>query len=265
MKLFNQKKDRWPMPKFDENDQPHFLFIITPPYSGSTAISELLNTSHRTMILEKRGEGQFLVPGLCEMDRWNPEKEVNYSSVKATWLSTYQRVNRLTQNIDVAIEKSPPNMMRIEKLSSQFRDCSYIANNRDPYAKCASILYRNHDAERLSTYKRKEVLHVIAKKWVMRSEKIKELISTLSAPLLTYEQFCNNPSALIDILNISEGVSDSINPSANVKVKDYKSQPISNQNERQISRLTDEEIEHINETLSSHSELLEYFGYQLMR
>jgi hypothetical protein len=265
MKSFNQNQDRWPSPKFDENDQPHFLFIITPPYSGSTALSELLNTSHRTMILQARGEGQWLVPGLCEKDRWNSEKEVNYLSVKATWLSAYQQVNRLTQNVDVVIEKSPPNMMRMEQLASQFRDYSFIANNRDPYANCASILYRRHDADDLSPHKRKEVLYTLSKGWVMRSEKIKELISSLSAPLLTYEEFCSNPSSVLDILNTPRGVSDTINPGAEVKVKDYKPQPVSSQNERQISKLTDEEIEHISESLSLNSELLDYFGYQLLR
>ena len=265
MRFFHEKRDRWPSPKFDENDQPHFLFIITPPYSGSTALSELLNTSYRTMILHPKGEGQWLVPGLCEKDRWDPQKEVNYQSVKATWLSTYQRVSRLTQNVDVVIEKSPPNMMRMEQLSSQFRDCSYIANNRDPYANCASILYRHHDADNLSTHERKEALYSLAKGWILRSEKIRYLTSILSAPLLTYEEFCSNPSSVVKLLNTPKGVSESINPNASVKVKDYKPQPISNQNERQITKLNDEEIEHVSESLKSNSELLEYFGYQLLR
>jgi len=142
MKFFRKNQEKWPSPKFDENDQPHFLFIITPPFSGSTALSELLSTSHRTMILQPRGEGQWLVPGLSEKDRWSPDKEVNYLSVKATWLSTYQQVKRLTQNIDVVIEKSPPNMMRIEQLSSQFRDYSFLVNNRDPYANQQLSLFR---------------------------------------------------------------------------------------------------------------------------
>ncbi|KAF3983675.1 MAG: sulfotransferase family protein [Methylococcales symbiont of Hymedesmia sp. n. MRB-2018] len=262
---FFKKNNRWPSPKFNENDQPHFLFIITPPNSGSTALSELLNTSHRTMILQPEGEGQWLVPGLCEKNRWSPDKEVNYLSVKSTWLSTYQQVNRLTQNIDVAIEKSPPNMMRIHQLSSQFRDYSFIANNRDPYANCASILYRYRDAENLSPDKRKKILNNSAKKWIMRSAKIKELMSSLNAPLLTYEEFCRNPSSVIKILNLPNGVSESINPDANVRVKDYKSQCISNQNERQISNLTDEEIEHISASLKLNNQLLEFFSYQLLR
>lgn len=260
-----KKKEKWPSPKFDENDQPHFLFIITPPYSGSTALSELLNTSHRTMLLHPRGEGQWLVPGLCEGGRWNPDKEVNYLSVKATWLSTYQKVNRLTKNVDVVIEKSPPNIMRMEKLSSQFRDYSFLANNRDPYANCSSILYRNHDAKNLSPNKRKEILGNIAKQWIKRSFRIKELMHSLNSPLLTYEEFCSNPSSVINFLNTPSGVSESINPEGMVKVKDYNPQPISNQNERQISKLTAEEVEHISTILKTNSKLLEFFGYQLLR
>ena len=67
------------------------------------------------------------------------------------------------------------------------------------------------------------------------------------------------------MLSLPNDVSESINPAANVKVKDYNPQPISNQNERQISMLADEEIEHISESLKSNTELLEYFGYQLLR
>ena len=264
MKFFNKEQDRWPSPEFDENDQPHFLFIITPPYSGSTALSELINTSYRTMILQPSGEGQWLVPGLCEKDRWDSKKEVNYQSVKATWLSTYQRVNRLTKNIDVVIEKSPPNMMRMEQISSQFRDFSFIVNNRDPYAYCASILYRHHDADNLSPGKRKDILDSHSQRWIIRGQQIKELIARLNAPLLTYERFCMNPSLVLDVLNTPKGVSESINTNATVQVKDYESQPISNQNERQISKLNDEEIEHVSESLKSSSELLEYFGYKLL-
>lgn len=217
------------------------------------------------MILHPKGEGQWLVPGLCEKDRWNSEKEVNYLSVKATWLNMYQKVKRLTQNIDVVIEKSPPNMMRIKQLSSQFHNCSFIAYNRNPYANCASILYRNHDADSLSSEKRKKVLNRLAKDWITRGVKIQDLISNLNAPLLTYEEFCRNPSSVISKLNTPYGVSKSINLFANVKVKDYASQPISNQNEQQISKLTDMEIEHISESLKPSQELLAYFGYQLLR
>lgn len=109
------------------------------------------------------------------------------------------------------------------------------------------------------------MLNGLVKAWIMRSLKIQEPMESLKAPLLTYEDFCRNPSSIINKLNTPSGVSNSINPDANVKVKDYPPQPIINQNERQISKLADNEIEHISMLLKSNSELVEYFGYQLLR
>jgi len=258
----SQPNSKWPVPKFDESNQPHFLFIITPPHAGSTALTKLLNSSHRTMILQERGEGQWLVPGLCEKGRWKPDKEVNYASVKAVWLSTFQRIQRLTQHVDVVIEKSPPNMMRIEKLSSQFQDYSFLANNRDPYANCASILYHQPDAESLGSEKRIGILINLAERWLMRSQRLRNLVEELSIPLITYEEFCQNPSSILSKLQLPDGVSDTINPKVKVKVKDNKVQEISNHNQRQISKLTDKEIEHISNVLKRNEELLVFFGYQ---
>jgi hypothetical protein len=216
------------------------------------------------MLLQTRGEGQWLIPGLCEEDRWDQEKEVAYPSVKAVWLNTFQRANRQAPSIDVVIEKSPPNMMRMERLSSQFRDVSFIANNRDPYAQCASALY-HHDISNASADLRATVLREWAGRWIMSSSRIKQLASQLSIPLLTYEDFCQTPSAVLDILDLPDGVSKSIDPHSKVRVKKYDVQAISDQNARQISNLTPEEIALIGNILEPNGKLLEYFGYGLMR
>ena len=259
--LEKTKIERWPLPAYQENNEPHFLFIITPPFSGSTALSELINTSHRTMLLQERGEGQWLIPGLCENDRWASEKEIEYQSIKAVWLHTFQKIQRLTQNIDVVIEKSPPNLVRIEKIANQFSNYSFLANNRNPYANCASILYRNHDAENLDSKQRIEILSNLIKKWLSRSEELKNLIIKHNIPLLTYEDFCEKPSNILNKLNLPNGVKETINPNAEIKVKDYKIQKISNQNKRQISKLTTIEISHISSILKDHRKVLEFFGY----
>ena len=256
--------DKWPRPQYDENNQPHFLFIITPPFSGSTALSELLNTSHRTMILQERGEGQWLIPGLSENDRWDPNKEIDYLSVKAVWLNKFQEIQKLTQNIDVVIEKSPPNIMRIENISRQFKNYSFIANNRDPYANCASILYRNHNVKQLKPEERIDIVKKLARNWLMRSDKIQELVLHLDIPLLTYEDFCKNPESILDNLKLPDGVAQSINFQAEVKVKDYEKQGIVNQNERQIAKLTDEDINNISDILKSNEKLLDFFGYEIL-
>lgn len=259
-----QERKKWPLLKFDQYDEPHFLFIISPPYSGSTALAKIINTSHNSMTLTPKGEGQWLVPGLCAKDRWMSEKKVNYQSVKSVWLNKYQSINHLIQNIDVVVEKSPPNMMRLEELASHFKKHSFLANNRDPFANCASMLYRNYNPENLTTIERKNILCKLAEKWILRSLKIKSLIESLNIPLLTYENLCDNPSAVKGLLNLPNGVTDSINPNIPIKVKDYEPQPISNHNERQIAKLTHEEIEQINKVLATDTPLLNFFGYQLL-
>ena len=133
-------------------------------------------------------------------------------------------------------------MMRIMKLSSHFKSFSFIAINRDPYANCASILYRHHDAENIESEQRLTELSIIAKDWINRSLVINELVTTHEIPLITYEEFCNKPETLIMELNLPQGVVDTIDVNAVIKVKDYEPQRVINQNDRQISKLTGKEI-----------------------
>jgi hypothetical protein len=256
---------QWPTPEYDEDDQPHFLFIVTPPFSGSTALSELINSSPRTMLLQARGEGQWLVPGMCEADRWKPDKHINYESVKAVWLKRYQEAKQRDEDIEVVIEKSPPNMVRIEKLSSEFRNFSLLASNRNPYANCSSILYRNHPADALSTEKRQGILKSIAESWLARGRKIEGLMRKLDMPLITYERFCDDPSLIKTKLRLPKAVTETIDPLATVKVKDYPVQPIANQNDRQIAKLSDAELASISTKLEPHDNLLAFFGYNILQ
>jgi len=233
--------------------------------SGSTAIAEVLNSSAHTTLLQQRGEGQWLVPGLCADDRWSSEMFVDYASVKAVWLSTFALLQDAAPQLEVVIEKSPPNMVRIEQLAAQFRSVSFLANNRDPYANCASILYRNYAADKPGAAERIHVLTRLAHEWVLRSEKIRELVLKLNIPLLTYEKFCEYPASILQALTLPQGVAASIDTSATVKVKvkDYPVQGIANQNERQLALLSSSELATIGKGLQAHSELLEFFGYPL--
>jgi hypothetical protein len=250
----------WPRPEYNNDIEPHFIFIITPPYSGSTALCQLLNTSHRSMLLHPKGEGQWLVPGLHKA-RWRTDLDIDYESVRAVWLNTFQTVQASTKTVDVVIEKSPPNMIRMEALSSQFSSCSFIANNRDPYANCASILYRHHNADALDTDKRISILQKLAADWQFRSRLIRQLVEEKNIPVVTYETFCNDPTTAINALDIADDFKTSINPKAEVQVKDYQQQPVANQNERQISALTVQEIEAISSVMSEDDPLMEFFGY----
>ena len=82
----------WPLPALPESAQPHVLFLVTPPFSGSTAIAELLRSSPFVTFLEERAEGQWLVPGLAEDHRWDADMAVDYASVQVTWLQRWQQL-----------------------------------------------------------------------------------------------------------------------------------------------------------------------------
>lgn len=256
------QKEPWPKPDFNENQQPHFLFLLTPPYSGSTAIAKLLNSACGTMLLHESGEGQWLVPGMCQDDRWDQSKQLDYQSIRATWLSQYQKTNELVGNIEVVIEKSPPNILRIKDISALFYDYSLLANNRNPYASCASILYRKHPVAKLSPDQRIQTLLQIAQRWTNRSRALKSLIEDLRIPFVSYESFCSSPQNLIDALRIPAQIVETIDTTSKVNVKDYDAQPITNQNTRQLSNLTSNEIGELKSYFSSHSELLGFFGYE---
>lgn len=216
------------------------------------------------MILHPKGEGQWLIPELCDNDRWDDQKKIDFKSVKAVWLNQYQRINRLTQNIEVVIEKSPPNMVRIEALAAQFLSTSFIANNRNPYASCASRLYRRHDTKELTPEERKAILMGFTRDWINRSTWLQALVLKLGISLVTYEEFCDSPSTLTTALPLPPEVVKTINYNALVSVKDYQPQKITNQNHRQISNLSNDDIDTMNIALQKSQALMSFFGYALI-
>ena len=256
---------RWPLPPYDAEDQPIFFFIVTPPYSGSTAMAKLLNTGERTDFLQKEAEGQWLVPGLCESDRWRQNKPVNYESVKAVWLNRFQENSgKSGQRPDVIIEKSPPNMMRLRALSEQFNSVAYLATNRNPFANCASILRRQHADTALDPKRRAKLLENLAENWLTRSRQIKAILDLLDCPFISYEEFCKNPWTILSKLELPAHVIEQIDCAATIEVKDYWPQKISNQNARQIAQLDSLDLQVIFDVLQTDQELVRFFGYDLV-
>jgi hypothetical protein len=264
MNHMTPESQSWPMPGYQPDVQPHFLFILTPPYAGSTALAELINSSPRTMFLEPRAEGQWLVPGMCTPGRWDAQHPMNYASIRAVWLQRYQWVRALVgRSVDVVVEKSPPNMLRMTALMALFERVSLLASNRDPYANCASILYRNHPAETLSEAQRLDVLRGLAQSWLFRSQQIQAVLQRHAAVLITHEQFCADPGFWVQKIPLPAEVVQSINPHALLKVKDYPEAPLQCFNAEQTARLKPAEIACISQVLAEHADLLAYYGYAL--
>jgi hypothetical protein len=252
----------WPYPPyFPLQKEPQFVFIFTPPYSGSTALAKVLNSAPASMALTADCEGQWLVPGLCKADRWDPKMPVDWESVRLTWLSRVRMVNDLTGKANIVIEKSPPNLVRHKQLLETFTNHEIIVFNRNPFANCASILYRNYCTESMSENDRLATMESLARHWVARSNYSKAIINSQGPLVFTYEQFCAAPAGIADaVVNKIPGL-QGINPEVKICVKDYAPQQITNLNTIQISKLTSREIQAIGTILKDHETLLNEFQY----
>ncbi len=72
--------NRWPRLPYNHVDEPHFVFILTLPYAGSTIIAKYLATSPNIGLLRKNGEGQQLVPGIAR--NWNANATFDGESIR---------------------------------------------------------------------------------------------------------------------------------------------------------------------------------------
>ena len=81
---------------------------------------------------------------------------------------------------------------------------------------------------------------------------------------MDYEKFCQNTNLLQDLIDNSKFSGHiTLDFKSNVKVKDYKAQPIHDFNSKQIARLTNSDIKVITSSLRNSDELLSSFGYSL--
>lgn len=240
---------------------PTFLFVFTLPYSGSTALAQVLSSAPGSMLLHPTGEGQALIRGLRGEERWSPDKPVNWESVRAVWTHRIHTVAEEDGPVKLVVEKSPPNMVRAAGLLQLFPKHQIIATNRNPYAFCASSMYRSHDTDSLSEEERSQVLRSLAARWISCSRQIKDIVETHAPLFFTYEEFCDDVAATlaraVERIPALEGAS----ADARVEVKDYTARPISNQNQRQVALLSEKDRAVIGKVLRSEEALLSFFGY----
>ena len=262
--LYFNTDHEWPKPPVPRRSEPFFLFIITPPYSGSTVLAQALNSSPSSTFLQRRAEGQWLVPGMCRVpDAWERNAYMDWDSIRAVWLQRAKLIQEAVQNVEVIIEKSPPNLLRIDKLTEVFPNNAVVAFNRDPYANCSSRLFRRHKPELKTEEETIEIVKLLASEWIDRSLWVKKWISELNLIFSTYENFCENPDFFLNEIICLVPQLKEVNSKKGFKIKDYSLAQISNQNIRQISRLSRGQIKAISEVLENEQNLLEFFGYNI--
>lgn len=233
-----------------ENTRIH-LFILSPPFCGSTLLWKLISTSRNVSALPD--EGQFLPEArpLMRGNSVNPEKHIPWSAVEIIW----RRYWDLSKPI--LLEKSPPNVMRADQIEEHFENAAFIAMMRDPYAFCEGHHRRLGKGVKFA-----------ADRWCQFAQMQRRNIQERSRILyFTYEELTEDTGGVaqqvIDFLPELK----SIDIDRTFKLKSIggrRARPISNLNESKIKHLSRREIHSISTILGSHEELVNSFGYEIL-
>jgi len=241
--LFNNKKHK-------------YLFILSPPFCGSTLLNEIISTSRKVSCNNNIGtrEGQTL-PKVKDImftkERWNSNLELPWEKIKNIW-KKYWDLSK-----PILLEKSVPNILRVKEIKNTFLPASFICIVRNPYAQCEGIMRRNNiSAEEAAKF---SIHCLMYQKNNIENEK--ELL------FFTYEELCDNTEKIINkIKNFLPELND-INIKRKFSAHNFKGKRkmrITNLNNEKIKKLTIEDITIINNIFSKNKELLEYFNYSII-
>jgi hypothetical protein len=232
-----------------------YLFILSPPFCGSTLLNELISTSTNvsTNNMLYTREGQRL-PGVMEVmyENWDENAELDWAYIKRKW--------RLHWDVTkpVLLEKSPPNIIRAKIFERHFAPAYFIVSNRDPYAFCESLM-RNSPQNRVPEVAARFAIRCLKH----QKSNIEELGNVLS---ISYEELTNDPSIvkekivafLPELAGIDTSRTFTAHNHLSMKMK------ITNLNDAKIKKLGRETLNRINSVFYEHADVLAHFNYEII-
>ncbi len=122
--------------------EPTYVFVLSPPYCGSTLMHQLLCTSPAVSPNNIFGtrEGQALPEVRALIDyrkRWEPDYTYPWPKIKEIWTAHWAHHKPLL------LDKSPPNLIRTQAIVQHFSPARFICVTRDPRAHVESLMRRN--------------------------------------------------------------------------------------------------------------------------
>lgn len=228
-----------------------YLFVLCPPFSGSTVLWRLLATSPHVSALPD--EGQFLesVEPLMRRRKGKGDRPRDWVLIKQKW----EQVWDLSKH--VLVEKSPPNLVRAFEIQKHFSPCRFVSMIRNPYAFCEG----NHRRRGLG-------MEYAAGRWLFYAAHQRKNIEGLEHVLhFTYEQFTEDSKSICERILEFLPELERIDSEGTFKARSIHGRgdrPIENLNTLKINQLSAREISRINRVLDEQAPLLEYFGYDLI-
>ncbi len=234
----------WPRRRTDRIHHP-FLFLLTPPGAGSTAIARHVAERADVAGLTPSFEGQRLVRGLMDVDQWCERKFVDYEAVLGAWSARIAEAER-SRNRAFFLEKSPPHLVRHETLFAHFAEYRVAVSNRAPLTAVDAQLKRYH----LPGYRgvpRDRVVRDLARLWIWRSTLLRTAIERHGYPLVTYERFRRDPDAILSAFGLETGRAPT--------------EAAEDEAPAQVLMLSTGERRIVAETVAEVPDLLAFFGY----
>lgn len=253
-----------------QDDSLEWLLMLTMPNSGSTSFGKILMTAKAAVSLTDRCEGEWLIPSMSNLrTRWDDDYEPSMTRVRARWL---WRLRKSAGSPRLVIEKSPPNMVRIDQLRAALHPMKTytVILVRDPYAVCEGW-HRRYGKEGLARTSMPKLAGVdndldyfrlLGEYWVHRGRYLaNQRANALS--VVRYEDLVTNPAAIIAELAAQIPLLSDVEPGASVAVKDYELQILRDMNEQQIAALSTDQIDAISSGLEQGMDTVTSLGYTL--
>ncbi len=233
-----------------------FLFILSPPYCGSTLVNQILSTSDNLSCNNHLGvrEGQLLpeVKDIMFYNKgWHDEVHYPWEKIKQVWMKYWD------QRKAILMDKSNTNIMRVSEIKKVFDNIFFLAIVRNPYAQVEGIMRRNNATI--------EYAAEFALKCLQYQKENRE--NEKNILFLTYEDLCDNKDDSIQKIKKFIPELGSINADLKFSAHNFKTQgrmKIQNLNDEKISKLSSEQIRVINSYFTKEEKLLNYFGYNLI-
>ncbi len=234
-----------------------FLFILSPPFCGSTLLNQVISTSQFVSVNNEvdTREGQTL-PEVRKMmfdhhQRWDENLVLDWPFIKKIWLKYWDRTK------PILLEKSPPNIVRAAKLQEHFAPSYFIIFHRNPYAHVESLINRkNPDLEEAARFSIRCLQH--------QKRNLENLKNHIH---ISYEQLTNAPESVVNQLQEMLPELTDINIEQNFTAHNFKKEKamkITNLNQEKIGKLNPDQMERINQIFEPHGELLQFFDYDLV-
>lgn len=227
-----------------------YLFILCPPYSGSTLLWKLLDTSANVSSLPL--EGQFL-PELESIMRdkpWDADRLLPWPHIKQVWESYWD------QSKPVLLEKSPPNLIRTRDILAHFEPVKFVVMARNPYAQAEGLMRRNHwTARRAANFS----MMCLGKQMANARQLDDALVITYESLVQDPAQFCTK------LVGFMPELSD-LNYDASFEVHSIDGtvkRPITELNSKKIAALSVADIATMHAVFLQHKDVLDFWGYDL--